>query len=362
MGIGAIIQVVFWLGYAVLVTIFLRPIAKHALAIYCTRARDKEKDEDRGKGAGRSKKKAHRVRVFLRNLESEPLDGGPYALRIELHPHARISDPVVRAGAKRFLINRSKLDRGVWEVFFQMMPPHDTWLFEMDAPSDKCKVSVALAQWSDDDQAKIAAWFAQEKKPESKDGKKDAGMDVKADSATKEETDGKDAKKREKPWLVKSGRRGMHRLETSSLVLGHDRPWAAAGSYVTPRWSAAVVLMALSISAYLLLSLMLLPAPDTCGVAQPGWTDCPLERMQAHLGWRDVGLCFGLVVLTLVSASRGLRRPFPIAQGYLEKSRVFDIDLSSIDVPEEKPQRRDDDAVQKPTVTEFVNNAGQAMT
>lgn len=42
------------------------------------------------------------------------------------------------------------------------------------------------------------------------------------------------------------------------------------GSSLSP---AAVVPMALSISACLLVSSMLLPAPETCGVLQPGWAD-----------------------------------------------------------------------------------------
>lgn len=307
MGLGALIPVLIWLGYGVLITLFVRPIAKHALAIYCTRVKDRDDehyrdDADPGElahahnSAGtkwRDGVVKHRVRVFLRNLESEPLDAGPYTLRIELHPHDGITDPLVRAGAKCFVVNNDKLELGVWEVYFQDLPPHDTWLFEMDAPTDRCKATITLAPSTGEAKERINDYLNNTKKKPS--------------------------------WPDKSTWAATHRLATKSLVLSHDRAWDIAGSYVTPRWSAVMLLIALSVAAYILAILMVLPAPGTCAVAQPGLTDCLWERFREHIETADLWVAVMLVVATIISTSTGLRRPFPIAQGYLEKSQVVEL-------------------------------------
>jgi hypothetical protein len=288
MGIGLVVQLVIWVVYALVLGVFVRYVARHAIALYCTRAKETD----------------HRARVFVQNLEEESLDGGPYTLRIELHPHAPITHSIVRAGSKVFLENKNKLQRGIWEVHFQELPPLDTWLFEVNAPTDKCKVVVTLAPSSDADEQAIRHTLQQHKL---------------------------------RPWPVNPGR-SMQRLATSSLALDYKQDMAVEGSYITPHWSAVVIVGAFAVAAYLLVMWTTTPTPDSCS---PGGG--LLSCIAGYFRSSDILTLIGLTLATLLSTIAGRRQPFPIAQGYLEKSHIIPVEHDGIppDVspaPHESPE------------------------
>lgn len=264
MGIGLIAQLTIWAVYFIIAGVLFRYVARHAVALYCTRA----------------KNEGTLVRVFLQNLEDESLSGKSFKLSIELQPHTAISKPCVRAGSKTFWYDEPKLSRGIFEVHFDNLPPLDTWLFEIDTQHESCKVSVKL----DKSDRLIENGVVGKKNPDA------AG---------------------ERDFSSSSG--------LATLVLDHHREWTVSGSYVTPRWSVAFRLMILAISGYLLIVLALLP--DSCS-ANTDVLACGWQRVRDFMGPADIGACLMLILATWLSMVAGRRQPFPIAQGYLEKAEL----------------------------------------
>jgi hypothetical protein len=309
MGIGLIAQLTIWAVYLIIAGGLFRYVARHAVALYCTRA----------------KNEGTLVRVFLQNLEDESLSGKSFKLSIELQPHTAISKPCVRAGSKTFWYDESKLRRGIFEVHFENLPPLDTWLFEIDTQHDTCKVSVKL----DKSDRLIEHGRIGKKNPDS------VG---------------------ERDFSSSSG--------LATLVLDHHREWTVSGSYVTPRWSVAFWLMILAISGYLLIVLALLP--DSCAAGTDALA-CAWQRARNYMGLGDLGACLVLVLATWVSMIAGRRQPFPIAQGYLERTelRPFppdDLSTAADVIPQSLPaptthSAKDEDSARSTEAAEAVKDA-----
>jgi len=271
-----VIQVMPWVIYVLFGYQFFSFISKHAVALYLTRGTPDGK----------------RVRLFVQNLEDVALTG-EFRLVISVPQEIEPDTLVIRAGPKIIEEDRSRLESGVWSIGFKRLPALDTWLFELDAPNE-LPATVSLTA--------IAAA---------------------PDSASKKDVDGSAGVLALLSKFLRKDER-LPELATSSVMLLPSEADAVAGAEATPRFAAFlwVVVLALGlqylatwtgVSSGLCQTLASWAADDKVACRSIAAT------FPSQVDVEFSALLLGLIVLSFLVCRRS---PTPIAQGYLEKTKI----------------------------------------